>query len=136
MRQVCFSNERGFTLSIRFCGFGSHPRLLVVEHVVISVMCDLQHGGTCNVMPLVNNGSSLDQQLLPLKNSRCVSSPMAVALFQVSVSWLDTASAALSLDAGTLRDDAGEAGGEGMGFFQRCKRSKAAPNKGCIGINV
>ena len=55
------------------------------------------------------------------------SSPMAVALFQVSVSWLDTASAALSLDAGTLRDDAGEAGGKGMGFFQRCKRSKAAP---------
>lgn len=45
------------------------------------------------------------------------SSPMAGALFQVSVSWLDTASAALSLDAGTLRDDAGEAGGEGMDFF-------------------
>ena len=45
------------------------------------------------------------------------SSPMAVALLKVSVSRLDTASAALSLDAGTLRDDAGEAGGEGMGIF-------------------
>ena len=52
------------------------------------------------------------------------SSPMAVALFQVSVSWLDTASAALSLDAGTLRDDAGEAGGKGMGFFSDVRDPK------------
>jgi len=34
--------------------------------------------------------------------------PWLLVVEHVSVSWLDTASAALSLDAGTLRDDAGE----------------------------